>query len=70
VSRAAELTHPVLLIHSKDDEFVPAGPSQAFADARPDLVTYVPMDGALHCKEWNADPEAWDNAVARFLLRL
>ena len=70
VTRAAELTRPVLLIHSKDDEFVPVGPSQRFADARPDLVTFVPLDGGLHCKEWNTDPDAWDAAVARFLLRL
>lgn len=70
VTRAAELAHPVLLIHSDDDEFVPSGPSRRFADARPDLVTYVPIEGARHCKEWNVDPEAWDAAVARFLLRL
>jgi pimeloyl-ACP methyl ester carboxylesterase len=70
VSRAGELTHPVLLIHSKDDEFVPSGPSKRFADARPDLVTYLEVDGARHCKEWNVDTEGWDAAVARFLLRL
>jgi uncharacterized protein len=70
VARAGELTHPVLLIHSKDDEFVPAGPSQRFAQARPDLVTYLSIDGARHCKEWNVDAVAWDAAVARFLLRL
>jgi pimeloyl-ACP methyl ester carboxylesterase len=70
VTRAAELTHPVLLIHSDDDEFVPSGPSRRFAAARPDLVTYLSIDGARHCKEWNVDPDAWDAAVARFLLRL
>jgi pimeloyl-ACP methyl ester carboxylesterase len=70
VSRAGELTHPVLLIHSDDDEFVPSGPSRRFAAARPDLVTYLSIDGARHCKEWNVDPDAWDAAVARFLLRL
>jgi uncharacterized protein len=70
VTRAGELAHPVLLIHSKDDEFVPAGPSQRFADVRPDLVTYLQIDGARHCKGWNVDSEAWDSAVARFLLRL
>jgi pimeloyl-ACP methyl ester carboxylesterase len=70
VTRAGEVTHPVLLIHSKDDEYVPSGPSQRFAQARPDLVTYVSIDGARHCKEWNVDHTAWDAAVARFLLRL
>ena len=70
VTRAGELTHPVLLIHSKNDEYVPSGPSERFADARPDLVTYLEIEGAGHCREWNVDTEAWDAAVARFLLRL
>jgi pimeloyl-ACP methyl ester carboxylesterase len=70
VTRAGEVAHPVLLIHSPADEYVPSGPSQRFADARPDLVTYVQVEGARHCKEWNVDTETWDAAVARFLLRL
>jgi uncharacterized protein len=70
VARASELTHPVLLIHSDDDDYVPSGPSRRFAEARPDLVSYVSIEGARHCKEWNVDPDAWDSAVARFLLRL
>jgi pimeloyl-ACP methyl ester carboxylesterase len=70
VTRAGELTHPVLLIHSTSDEFVPSGPSERFAEARPDLVTYLQIEGARHCREWNVDSEAWDAAVARFLLRL
>jgi len=70
VRRAEELHLPVLLIHSEDDEFVPAGPSRRLAEARPDLVTYVPFRDALHTKEWNVDGEQWDTAVARFLLRL
>jgi pimeloyl-ACP methyl ester carboxylesterase len=70
VTRSAEVLHPVLLIHSKDDEYVPAGPSQRFAQARPDLVTYLSIDGALHTKEWNVDPTVWESAVARFVLRL
>lgn len=70
VARSAELTHPVLLIHSDDDEFVPSGPSRRFAEARPELVSYLSIEGARHCKEWNVDSDAWDSAVARFLLRL
>jgi uncharacterized protein len=70
VRRAEELHLPVLLIHSEDDDFVPAGPSRLLAAARPDLVTYVPFRRALHTKEWNVDSEQWDTAVARFLLQL
>jgi hypothetical protein len=68
VARAAELRLPLLIIHSDDDEFVPSGPSRRVAAARPDLVTFVAVPGARHTKEWNVDPDAWDTAVARFLL--
>jgi alpha-beta hydrolase superfamily lysophospholipase len=69
VTRASELRLPVLLVHSEDDEFVPCGPSRRLAEARPDLVTYVPFRGARHTKEWNVDPDRWEREVARFLLR-
>lgn len=67
VKRADELSHPMLLIHSRDDEFVPVGPSEALAAARPDLVTFEPWSLARHCKEWNVDPRRWDAAVADFV---
>jgi alpha-beta hydrolase superfamily lysophospholipase len=70
VTRAAELELPMLLVHSDDDEFVPAGPSRRLAQARPDLVTFLSVPGARHTKEWNVDPEGWETAVARFLLDL
>jgi len=70
VTRAAELHVPLLILHSDDDEFVPAEPSRRLAQARPDVVTYVPSRGARHTKEWNVDPDSWDSAVARFLLEL
>ncbi len=67
VERAEELTHPLLLIHSRDDEFVPVGPSEALAAARPDLVTFEPWSLARHCKEWNVDPRRWDRVVTDFV---
>jgi uncharacterized protein len=70
VRRAAELDVPLLILHSDDDEFVPAEPSRRLARARPDVVTYVPSSGARHTKEWNVDSDGWDSAVARFLLEL
>jgi uncharacterized protein len=65
--RADELRHPTLLIHSQDDEFVPAGPSISLAAKRPDLVRFEPWRGARHTKEWNVDPERWDAVVREFL---
>jgi alpha-beta hydrolase superfamily lysophospholipase len=69
VRRCDELAHPMLLIHSEDDEFVPVGPSAALAAARPDLVTWEPWREARHTKEWNVDPARWDAAVRAFLTR-
>lgn len=66
VRRAEELHHPMLLIHSADDEFVPVGPSRQLAQHRPDLVTYEEWRVARHCKEWNTDPERWARLVTEF----
>jgi uncharacterized protein len=67
VARAGELRHPVLLIHSVDDEFVPVGPSQQLAEVRPDLVRMERWDTARHTKEWNVDPQRWERSVAQFV---
>jgi hypothetical protein len=67
VARADELRHRILLIHSLDDEFVPVGPSEQLAEARPDLVSFEPWVTARHCKEWNTDPERWETAVREFV---
>ncbi|HPB72349.1 MAG TPA: alpha/beta fold hydrolase [Phycicoccus sp.] len=67
VGRADELRHPLLVMHSADDEFVPVGPSRALAHHRPDLVTYEEFTTARHCKEWNVDPARWEGAVADFV---
>ncbi|MDQ2756560.1 MAG: alpha/beta hydrolase [Actinomycetota bacterium] len=67
VARADELTHPMLVQVSVDDEFVPAGPALALAAVRPDVVTLERWDTARHCKEWNLDPGRWERSVAEFL---
>jgi alpha-beta hydrolase superfamily lysophospholipase len=69
VARADELTHPLLVMHSTADDFVPIEPSRAVADARPDLVTYEEWDVARHCKLWNTDSERWERAVTEFVSR-
>ena len=66
VRRHEELCHPVLLIHSADDEFVPVGPSRELARARPDLVTFAEWTVARHTKEWNTDPQRWERLVGEF----
>ncbi len=69
VARADEIRHRILIQHSVDDEFVPAGPSLALAKARPDLVTLESWHTARHCKEWNLDTVRWERVLADFLTR-
>jgi pimeloyl-ACP methyl ester carboxylesterase len=65
--RANELSVPVLLMHSDDDGYVPAGASHRLADRRPDVVTFVPFAEAKHTKLWNVDPDRWTTAIATWL---
>ncbi|MGM1016381.1 MAG: alpha/beta hydrolase family protein [Actinomycetota bacterium] len=63
VSRAEELSVPILVLHSDDDGFVPADASHALAAARPDLVTMPEFRVARHTKIWNYDQTAWTRAI-------
>ncbi|GGD00170.1 alpha/beta hydrolase [Tersicoccus solisilvae] len=67
VSRADHLRTPTLIVHSVDDDFVPAGPSEELARRNPEFVSFVPFERARHTKEWNVDPERWEAVVADWL---
>ena len=66
LTRSDELNLPVLILHSLDDDFVPAAPSQKLAEKNP-WVSFVPFTKAQHTKEWNVDPERWTGTVIRWL---
>ncbi|HKU28859.1 MAG TPA: alpha/beta fold hydrolase [Arthrobacter sp.] len=66
-TRAVELRTPTLVIHSMDDEYVPYGPSASLAAKNPEMVTFEPFHGARHTKEWNVDPEKWEQVVRSWL---
>ena len=68
--RAGKLRVPVLLIHGDADKRVPIEASEALAQARPDLVTYVQFAGAPHVAAWNVDPAAYERALRDFLAGL
>jgi alpha-beta hydrolase superfamily lysophospholipase len=70
VSRADDLVWPVLLMHSVDDGYVPAGPSKILAMSRPDIVTYEEFDTAHHVRLWNYDADRWTGAITRWLAGL
>jgi len=67
VARAADLSLPMLILHSQDDGFVPDTASRALAAARSDIVTFVPFTVALHTKLWNYDEAKWTAAVREWL---
>lgn len=70
VERSGELRTPTLIIHSSDDEFVPSGPSKELAWRNPGVVHFIEFERARHTKEWNVNPEAWDQAVRNWLAPL
>lgn len=69
VTRAGELRHPVLILHSDDDGFVPSEASHRLANARPDLVELHVFDTARHTKLWNYDQDRWTVAIEDWLSR-
>lgn len=67
LKRIDELDTPILLFHGDEDDMVPVETSDALAEARPDIVTYVRVAGARHVRAWNTDADAYEAAVAEFL---
>ncbi len=67
VARAGELRHPVLILHSDDDGFVPSDASHDLVVARPDLVSMQVFEVARHTKLWNYDQTRWTAAITDWL---
>jgi len=67
VARAAELSVPILLMHSDSDTFVPSVGSRALARLRPDIVSFVSFSGAGHTRLWNYDEKRWTQAIRNWL---
>jgi alpha-beta hydrolase superfamily lysophospholipase len=67
VGRAAELRHPILILHSDDDGFVPSDASHDLVVARPDLVEMKVFEVARHTKLWNYDEERWSDSIRSWL---
>ena len=67
VARAAELRHPILILHSDDDGFVPSDASHDLVAARPDLVEMQVFEVARHTKLWNYDQERLTASIGTWL---
>jgi len=58
---------PFLVFHGEQDTTVPISTSEAFAQARPDIVTLARCPGVDHIECWNLDPGAYERQMLRFL---
>jgi len=67
LKRADELSTQMLLIHSKADETVPVSLSDQLASQRPDIVTYIRLENALHAAAWNTDKEVVESSIGTFI---
>lgn len=67
VARSADLRLPILLFAPDGDTYVPSGPAQAVAGARPDLVELVNVEAADHTRSWNVDPARYERVSADWL---
>ena len=67
LTRADELSLPVLVIHNESDRSTPFAISREFVTRRPELATLVTFPSAEHTQEWNSDPDGWDAAVENWL---
>ena len=70
LSRAEELSVPILLFHGDGDKTVPIETSDALTEARPDLVQYVRIPDAGHVRAWNVKRVDYEAAVKDFLLEM
>ena len=69
-SRTAHLQAPILLFHGEEDALIPVSLSDSFAEALPELVTYVRVPKAGHVQSWNLDQDGYEAAVRAFVERV
>ena len=60
---------PMLILHGTNDESVPISTSREMAERRSDIATLVETE-AGHVRNWNIDPEAFEQIVTNFLAGL
>ncbi|MGP5397133.1 alpha/beta hydrolase family protein [Arthrobacter rhombi] len=70
IAKADQLRVPTLILHSEDDDFVPVGASAQLAELNPEMVTFERFTVAAHTREWNVDPERWEQVVTSWLARI
>ena len=64
---STSLKAPILVHHGTADMTVPISTSLDFADARPELVRLIQVEGADHVGSYDVDPEKYVEVVLAFL---
>ena len=67
LTRADELSVPILVIHNEGDRSTPFAISREFLTRRPELATLLTFPSSEHTQEWNSDPDGWDAVVESWL---
>tara|TARA_A100001037_G_scaffold37014_2_gene28649 strand:+ start:721 stop:1866 length:1146 start_codon:yes stop_codon:yes gene_type:complete len=67
LERSSELAHPILLIHSEEDNTVPITASDQLFKLRPDIVTYIRLKKGSHAAAWNQNQEALEKKIRTFM---
>ncbi len=67
LSRADQLTLPLLLFHGNADTTVPIEISDSLATRWSGMLTYAPIRGATHIRSWNMNPDLYEQEVSHFL---
>ena len=70
LSRAGELTVPILLVHSDTDDTVPIETSIEFAAALPSLVEFHTFSDVPHVASWNAYSDEYESLLREFIQRV
>lgn len=60
---------PLLLFQGDEDQTVPQGVNDRFAEQHKDKTTYVVVPGAQHVLAWNIDPKGYESKLDAFLAK-
>ncbi|MGV9250179.1 alpha/beta hydrolase family protein [Streptomyces sp. NPDC003697] len=69
-AHSVRITVPTLIFHGPDDTVAPWRFSRRLADRHPNLVALHTVRQAPHGAMWNADPDAYEEVLRRFLTPL
>ncbi|WP_354642788.1 alpha/beta hydrolase [Kitasatospora camelliae] len=70
IAEGRDLHMPTLVLHSPVDGVAPWAAAERLARRREDLVSLQAVPGAEHTALWNADPEAYGEALRRWMTPL